>query len=149
MMSTEPYLEKLMKRFASILTGLSVVVLFFMASAHAQYSEERATANIAFEFTVGDLAFPAGQYDFIRTASGVYTIRDAYGHGLLVTTAAPIQLAGAPKRSMLTFAVVDGRHVLVQIWNGLASSGNEFRQANPAMEVARHSEVDQVFASRP
>ncbi len=125
-----------MKRVTSILTGLSLAVLFLIASAHAQYSEQRATANIPFEFTVGNLSFAAGQYDFIRTGSGQYMVRGADGRGLLVMTSAPIQLAGIPEKSMLKFAIVDGRHVLVQIWNGLASSGNEFWQLNTAVELA-------------
>ena len=79
-----------MKRVSSILTGLSLAILCFVASAHAQYSEQRATANIPFEFTVGNLSFPPGQYDFVRTESGVYMVRDADGHGLLVLTGAQI-----------------------------------------------------------
>jgi hypothetical protein len=56
-----------MKRIASILTGPSLSVLFLVASAHAQYDEQRMTANIPFEFTVGNVLLPAGQYDFLRT----------------------------------------------------------------------------------
>jgi hypothetical protein len=137
-----------MKRFTSILTGLSLAVLFFIASAHAQYSEQKATANVPFEFTVDNVSFAAGQYDFIRTGSGQYMVRDADGHGLIVMTSAPIQLAGIPDKSMLRFAIVNGRHVLVQIWNGLASSGDEFQHLNTAVEQAKHAVIDEAVAPR-
>jgi len=126
-----------MKRVTSILTGLSLAILCFVVSAHAQYSEQRATANIPFEFTVGNLSFPAGQYDFVRTESGVYMVRDTDGNGLVVLTGAQIQLEGIPAKSMLKFAVVNGHHVLVQIWNGFTSTGNEFQRLNTVVEPGR------------
>ena len=128
---------ELMKRVTSILTGLSLAVLCFVASAHAQYSEERATANIPFEFTIGNLSFPAGQYDFIRTGSGAYVVRDADGRGLMVLTAAQVQVDGLPEKSMLKFAVVNGRHVLVQIWYGYTAIGNEFQHPTTIVEPSK------------
>jgi hypothetical protein len=44
-----------MNRVASILTGLSLAVLFFGASAHAQ-SEQRISGNIPLDFTGGTLS---------------------------------------------------------------------------------------------
>ena len=64
-------------------------------------------------------------------------VRDADGHGLLVLTGAQIQPDGMPEKSMLRFAVVNGRHVLVQIWNGSTSTGNEFRLLNSVVEPGR------------
>ncbi|HXJ85783.1 MAG TPA: hypothetical protein VMS18_03135 [Candidatus Binatia bacterium] len=126
-----------MKRVTSILTGLSLAVLCFVAPAHAQSGEQRAIANIPFEFTVGHRSFPAGQYDFVRTESGVYMVRDADGHGVLVLSSAQIQPDGMPEKSMLRFAVVNGRHVLVQIWNGFTSNGNEFQRLNTGVEPSQ------------
>ena len=117
-----------MKRVTSILTGLSLAVLFFVASAYAQSGEQRA--NIPFEFTVGNVSFPAGQYDFVRTGFGLYEVRNADGHRVRVMTSAAIELDGRPEKSTLKFAVVDGRHILLQIWNGYALNGNEFHHLN-------------------
>ena len=118
-----------MKRIASTLTELSLAVLFFVVSAHAE-SGQRITAHIPFEFTVGSISLPAGQYEFIRTDNDIYQVRDADGRSLLAMASASIQANGLRERSTLKFATVDGRHVLVQIWNERADIGNEFRHGH-------------------
>jgi hypothetical protein len=118
-----------MKRIASTLTELSLAVLFFVISAHAE-SGQRITAHIPFEFTVGSISLPAGQYEFIRTDNDIYQVRDANGRSLLATASASIQANGLRERSTLKFATVDGRHVLVQIWNERADIGSEFRHGH-------------------
>ena len=131
-----------MKRIASILTGLTLAVLFSVASAQAQYDDQKITANIPFEFTVGSHSFPAGQYQFIRTEGAVYTIRDADGRGLFVMAGAPTQSPALFEKSTLKFATVNGRHVLVQIWSDLSLSGNEFPYANTSAELAKRPTID-------
>jgi len=122
-----------MKRIAGILTGLSLAVLFFVASAHAE-SGQRMTANIPFEFNVGDISLPAGQYEFIRNDDDIYQIRDADGRSLFALAATSIQANGVPDKSTLKFATVDGRHVLVQIWNERADIGTEFYHGQSYVE---------------
>lgn len=117
-----------MKRTASILTGLSLAVLFFVASAQAQSDANRMTANIPFEFTVGNVSLPAGQYEFLRAGTGanIVVVRDVDGRTRFAVPTASIQGNGLREKSALRFAVVDGRHILVQIWNDLADNGAEF-----------------------
>ncbi len=130
-----------MKRIASTFTELSLAVLFFVVSAHAQ-SGQRITANIPFEFTVGTISLPAGQYKFIRTEDNFYQVRDADGHSLFTMASASIEANGLPEKSMLKFATVNGRHVLVQIWNDLASNGSEFAYVNTSVELAKQPAID-------
>ena len=118
-----------MKRMTSILTGLSLAVLFSVATAPAQSGGQEITANIPFEFTAGNISFPAGQYRFIRSGPGLFLIRDADGRGQMVLAGAPVQQNGAPEQSNLKFASVNGRHVLVQIWSDVADSGNDFPES--------------------
>jgi hypothetical protein len=96
-----------------------------VASAQAE-SGQRITANIPFEFSVGSISFPAGQYEFFRTGNELYQIRDADGRSQFALPSASIQSNGTPEKSRLKFAKVDGRHVLLQIWNDSAEIGNEF-----------------------
>jgi hypothetical protein len=102
-----------MKRIASILTGLSLAVLFFGASAHAQ-SERRMFGNIPFDFTVGALSLPAGQYEFRAVGNDIIQIQDSDGRSLLTLSSAPVEANRLPEKSTLKFAVVDGHHVLIQ-----------------------------------
>ena len=136
-----------MKRIASILTGLSLAVLFFVASAHAQFAQ-RMTATIPFEFTVGSISLPAGKYEFIHTDDCLYQVRDADRRSVLTLASASLQLNALPEKSTLKFATVEGRHVLVQIWNGFASNGNEFRYVNTSVEFAKHSTIEGTVTSR-
>lgn len=137
-----------MKRIASILTGLSLAVLFFVASAHAQ-SGQRMTANIPFDFTVGSISLPAGQYEFVNTGGEIVTVRGADRRSVFTLSSATIQASELPEKSMLKFATVDGRHVLVQIWNDLASNGNSFPYGHTSVELAKRATIDGSVTDRP
>ena len=131
-----------MKRIASILTGLSFAVLFFVASAQAQYDGRKIVATVPFDFTVGKISLPAGQYEFLRTDPNIFLVRDAGGRSLL-TLVASTETNWLHEKSGLEFAVVDGRHVLLQIWDEVAGVGFDFQSGqsyvaqaeNPTMET--------------
>jgi hypothetical protein len=140
-MSTEREIANLgglMNRIASILTGLALAVLFFVASAHAQSDGHRITANIPFEFTVGSISLPAGQYEFLRAGAGgnIVQVRGVDLRSRFFLVSAWIQENGLPEKSMLKFATVNGHHVLVQIWNGRSASGTELRYEHTSAELA-------------
>lgn len=128
-----------MKRIASILTGLSLAVLFLAGLAAAQSDGQRLTANIPFEFTVGSTSLPAGQYEFTRTGGNIFLVRDADRHSLFTVSSASIDTNGLSEKSTLKFATIDGRHVLVQIWNESAAIGNEFSYGHAYVDLAKRS----------
>jgi hypothetical protein len=136
-----------MKRIARCLTELALAVLLFVVSAHAQF-ERRMTANIPFEFTVGSISLPAGRYEFMRTDDDIYQVRDADGHILFAMASASIQSRGLPGKSMLKFAIVDGRHVLTQIWNERADIGNEFHHGQSHEGLAKQPTIPGAVAGR-
>ena len=120
-----------MNRIASILTGLSLAVLLFVCPAHAA---RRMTANIPFEFTVGTVSLPAGQYEFVRAGEYIVQVRDARGRSLFTMASAPIQEYGIPEKSLLKFATLEGRHVLMQIQSERFSGGYQFRYGHASKE---------------
>lgn len=142
-----PNLGEFMKRIASILTGLSLAVLFFGASAHAQ-SEQRMSANIPFDFTVGTILLPAGQYEFRGVGSNIIQLRDSDGRSVFALSSAPVEANGLPEKSTLKFAVANGHHVLIQIWNDLAGNGDEFPYGNASLESARQRTIEGTVADR-
>jgi hypothetical protein len=135
-------------RISSILTGLSLAILFFVGSAHAQYDGQRMTANVPFEFTVGSISFPAGQYEFVRTGPNLVLIRDADGRSMFTVASAAIEAGVLPGKSALKFATVDGHHVLVQIWNDVAGSGNEFLNGNTSVELSKFPATHDTVTDR-
>ena len=126
-----------MNRITSILAGLSLAVLFCFTSAQAQSVEQKVTANIPFDFNIGSISLPAGQYEFLRNGSEVIQIRDANRHTLFAMSSGQAQPNDQPDTSILKFAIVDGRHVLVQIWNETAGVGDEFAYVHPRVEWAK------------
>ena len=130
-----------MKRIASILTGLSLAVLLFVAPAHGLDDTKRMIANIPFEFTVGSISFPAGRYEFLRVGDNIFQVRDADRRSLFIMAIAQIRPNELPNKSMLKFATVGGRHVLIQIWNERAAMGNEFPDRQSYIELAKRPAV--------
>jgi hypothetical protein len=137
-----------MKRIASILSGLSLAVLFFVGSAHAQYDAQRLTANIPFEFTVGNISLPAGQYDFLRTGFNIFQIRNSAGHSVYTMAGSGVEQNAKGKLSDLKFTTVQGRHVLTQIWNQDAGMGNDFVINDSYLELAKQPAVHAISAGR-
>jgi hypothetical protein len=137
-----------MKRIASILTGLSLAVLFFVGSAHAQYDAQRIRADVPFEFTVGNVSLPAGRYDFLRTGANIFQVRNAEGRSVYTVACSTIEENGAENRSTLKFTTVQGRHVLTQIWNQAAAMGNEFRIKHSYVDVANEPAIHAISAGR-
>jgi len=112
-------------RITNILTVFSLVVLSLVASAHGQSSGPKVTANIPFEFTVGAVSLPASQYEFLQLGDNKFQVRNAEGRSALIIASASISDENSEK-SFLRFAMVDGRHVLIQIFNRNTESGKEF-----------------------
>jgi hypothetical protein len=137
-----------MKRITSILSGLSLAVLFFVGSAHAQYDAQRMTAKIPFEFTVGNISLPAGQYDFLRTGYDIFQIRNAEGRSVYTMAGAGIGQDVTDKTSALKFTTVQGRHVLTQIWNQNSLMGNQFGVNESYLELAKQPAVHAISAGR-
>ena len=136
-----------MNRIANILTGLSLAVLFFGASAHAQ-SEQRMSGNIPPAFTGGALSLLAGQYEFRGVGNNIIQLRDSHGRSVFALSSAPVEANGLPQKSTLKFAVVNGHHVLIQIGNDLAGNGNEFPYGNASLEAARQRTIEGTLADR-
>lgn len=139
-----------MNRIASILTVLSLAVLFSAGSAHAQSNGHRMDVNIPFEFTVGNVSLPAGQYEFQRTGVGgnIVLIHDAVGRSLY-TLVNSFEANEYPEKSALKFATnVDGRHVLTQLWDGPAGAHYEFQYGHAYAEMAQHLTFRETAAAR-
>jgi hypothetical protein len=49
---------------------------------------------------------------------------------------------------MLKFAVVNGKHVLIQIWNEQDAVGNEFQYGNTYVRVAKQASIHGIAAGR-
>ncbi len=125
-----------MKNIRSILTVL--VALLTMATA-AQAQHTKVSANIPFNFVVGDRAYPAGEYSF--TNSGVVlqiTNAEHTGMGLLLSQAC--QSARPSETTKLVFQKMGAYYFLQQIWVAGNSSGRELPTSRTEVRLAQNQE---------
>jgi hypothetical protein len=137
-----------MKRIANIFTVLSLAVLSAAGLAQAQSTGQKMTANIPFDFTVGNLSFQAGQYDFMRTGDGLFLVRDGNGRAQMILAGAAVRQYGSSEKSNLKFEVVNGRHTLIQVWSEVAASGNEFPNGGPSVDLDKRTTDVTIISGR-
>jgi hypothetical protein len=138
-----------MNRIARIATSLTIAVLFLTVAASAQFNDQKTTADIPFEFSVGKTTLPAGQYVFLRTGANTLLIRDGQGRGLftLVSDTESVPEV-ASSHSSLRFANVDGKRVLVELWSAQDGVGRELYRAHALLEEARYPALHGISAGK-
>jgi len=57
----------------------------------------------------------------------------------MILAGASVQQYGSPEKSNLKFEVVNGRHVLIQVWSDVAASGNDFPNGGPSVELDKRT----------
>jgi len=100
------------------------------------------TATIPFDFTVGSVSLPAGQYEFLGVGNEIVQIVGADRHSVYTLPSASVQVNGFTDKSSLKFVTVDGRHFLVQVWNDLAENGSEFPYERAVVESPTRANLD-------
>ncbi len=137
-----------MKNFvARTLTSLLLGVLTLGSTAQAQGIERVIKANIPFEFSVGDQAFPAGCYSLVSTAPALLDIRDAQGHTVAQVLTNSVQTLKTPASPKLRFNHEGGRYSLAQVWEENNSIGQQLPLPKSSVKTAkRHSGRTQTVA---
>ena len=112
-----------MKKIAA---NVVLVMTFVFLLTAAGYSQQTVLkADVPFEFTVGSKTFPAGEYQVIRIAEKVLTLRDSDNTSLVSFVTQPIVTLTSRDNPKLKFQIVGGQHVLTQVWPVGAASGYE------------------------
>jgi hypothetical protein len=114
------------KRSLKIFLMLSILAILSVSSIQAQ-SVNVQTANIQFEFMVGNKTFPAGFYTVTRvnpqSDKAALLIRSADdGMGKVVLTM-PIQAGRALETAKLVFSRYDDRYFLSEVWTPADAMG--------------------------
>src|SRR5262245_16197486 len=141
-----------MKKQTQIMVGVAVLITLVSVSVvKAQSASQRFTAEIPFEFSVGDQTLPAGEYEvaIVNPSSDQRTLRIRSTKGtesLMVLTHSVTSKTTNPAK--LVFRALGDRHFLMQAWTGVDQNGletsrskaekeyrNEFSLARQRMEV--------------
>lgn len=125
------------KQISKALMTISLALLFILVGAatgaQAQ-SRINYTANIPFEFTVGNATLPAGEYNVtqIKTADGVVMLRlSAEGQDSSAIRLTDAVRANEPSRkTTLVFNQYGEQYFLAQMWRAGETQGRQVRKSN-------------------
>jgi hypothetical protein len=115
-----------MKRYITTILTLLVITVGCTLGTAAAATGTIAKASIPFEFSVGDRTYPAGNYSLAELSQNLIALYDQSGHNVGLALASVETTFEPPADSKLKFELVNGRHVLVEIWTAGESSGSVF-----------------------
>jgi hypothetical protein len=98
------------------LTMILVLSISLCSGIALAQSSSVIKVNIPFDFKVGHKTLSAGQYSVIEPLQHLVQLRDPDGHVIASTLTRGVESKIQPPKSHLNFNVVDGEHVLAQVW---------------------------------
>ena len=137
--------KELLRGFTMLMLMVVLALATAVASANAQSANNRVTADIPFDFSVGYKIMPAGGYT-VKTVSST-------GNALMIQTAdgrmAAVRLSDETERAKnipparLVFHRYGERYFLAEVWNGFDKSGRQLlksqEESSLGSELARIS----------
>ena len=142
------------KRMIKTLTMLTMVVALSLAtaavSADAQ-SSTKQTANIPFEFVVGNHEMSAGKYDVDRITSGglVVRIRNTGNADTTARLTSTIVKTQAPDKSKLVFRRYGNTYFLAEVWRAGDPNGRQLvrssREKTANQELAANTSANRKY----
>src|SRR5689334_7135319 len=112
-----------MKQIAAKVVLLMTFVFGLTVAGYSQ--QPLLKADVPFDFTVGKMTFPAGQYQVIRIAPQTLTLRGENNRALATFVTQPGQVLSPYDNPKLKFKVVGGQHMLAEIWPNSTSNAFE------------------------
>ena len=128
-------------RIVKIMISLSLFVMFTGIAVNAQ--DLKLIANIPFEFVVGGVTMPAGEYDVtkLNVGSGLFRVRDQEGANVAAGLVMRVERRNVPTETVLVFNRYrenggEVSHFLSQVWVEGNYTGYEFFKFPAEREAA-------------
>ena len=138
-----------MRHLISAFLTLSLLAVFASASSSAQVYGYRVSADVPFDFTIGDRTFAAGKYDMVLTSitGSVYSVSlyDQKRNRIMGATA--IRTGATNKDSELLFATEGGGYFLEKLRT--PDMGFQFASSKKERMVALAKKVSVPVDSSP
>lgn len=117
----------------------AILLATFVTSAQAQSSSNRVTAQIPFDFSIGDRKLPAGKYSVGRVRQGaddaVLSVDDERGKSKTVRTSIPVRALDLNENAKLIFHRYGDQYFLYQVWAAGTSTGRQFPKSHSEREA--------------
>jgi hypothetical protein len=127
-----------MNTFRSVLS----FALFLLFATLAQAQQTRVTANIPFDFVVGERSYPAGEYFLNSTGPDGSVIQLLSAQQEVRRNVLSHQCASIipSSNTKLLFRVIGDNYFLYQIWIEGNRSGREFPRSHVELLLARNQQ---------
>ena len=127
----------------NVLTKVSLLSAMLLvasvASAQGQSLANRITANIPFDFSVGEKKLPAGKYSISRLndtiGDAVLSFTDEDGHAKAIRLSSPAQRSRADNKATLVFHHYGDQYFLFQVWPAGATTGRQLPRSRSEREI--------------
>ena len=123
-------------------SALAIVLFASIAALGLHAQSISLKANVPFEFHVGTVLMPAGEYN-INHSNGVLVLRDSTGRSAAVITSAESPASPAsPHAGKLVFNAYGDRYFLSKVWDPYVSTGRVLPKSKVERElIARGTAV--------
>ena len=132
-------LVNILKR-AGLLCAILLATL--VVSAHAQSPSNRVTAQIPFDFNIGDKMLPSGKYSVGRVRQNaddiVLSIDDERGHSKGIHTSIPVRNLDLTDNAKLVFHRYGDQYFLYQVWPAGTTTGRQFPASRSERDAQRN-----------
>ena len=118
-----------MKRHTSSMLTALVIIVGCVGSASAGTI---AKADVPFEFSIGDRTYAAGSYSLVALKDDLIALYDERGKNLGMVLTMVERNLEPPAESKMKFEVINGRHVLTEVWTAGSPTGYVFAVRGPA-----------------
>jgi len=131
--------KQILKGFTMLTLIIGLSFVSSVVSANGQSSTTRASAQIPFEFLVGDRSLPSGKYTVSTAtrAGDVLMIKNADTNRAAVRLTNVMQPKGDKTQARLVFHRYGQRYFLSEVWMGRNSSGYQLLKSRQERSVER------------
>jgi len=120
----------------------AIVLATFVTSAQSQSLSNRVTAQIPFDFTIGNKKLPAGKYSVGRNRQSsddvVVSVDDKDGHLKAIHTSMAAANLDITETAKLVFHRYGDQYFLYQVWPAGSSTGRQFPKSRSEREAERN-----------
>ena len=132
------------KQLVNVLTKLAflsmIALVTAVGSAQGQSLEYKLSANIPFDFVVGDKKLPAGKYSIVRLnqqfGDSLLLISSADRRANVIRRSIPAESHLLKNKGTLVFHRYGVEHFLFQVWPAGASTGRELTRSRIERNLA-------------
>ena len=132
-------------QIVNVLTKVSLLSAMLLvtsvASAQGQSLANTITADIPFDFSIGEKKLPAGTYSISRVnqniGDAVLSVADDDGHAKAIRLSISAQRSRANSKATLVFHHYGDQYFLFQVWPAGATIGRQFPRSRSEREIQR------------